>query len=104
MMIVDAVRSAPDEYAVYFLVTAYIESLRHFEHSAGVPAPVLQLPLAGPQDLATRLHLLKNNINVPLEAIVPASEIVAVLACAVARLGRFEAAARTRDPSLLRAA
>ena len=29
MMIVDAIRSAATQHAVYFLATAYIESLRH---------------------------------------------------------------------------
>ena len=60
MTIVDAISAAPSEHAVYFLVTAYIESLRHFERSARVPEPVLQLPISGRADLARRLDTLGN--------------------------------------------
>jgi hypothetical protein len=91
MIIVDAISSAPTEHAVYFLVTAYIESLCHFECSAGVPQPVLQLPISGPADLAARLNTLENNVNVPLEAVVPASEVAGVLASAVNRIGSLTA-------------
>jgi hypothetical protein len=93
MIIVDAISSAPTEHAVYFLVTAYIESLCHFECSTGVPQPVLRLPIAGPADLAARLNTLENNVNVPLEAVVPVSEVAGVLASAVNRIGSLTGAA-----------
>ena len=87
MMIVDAISSARSEHAVLFLVTAYIESLHHYHSCLGIPHSVIRLPIAGREDLEARLTALRHNINVPLEAVVPASEVSAVLATAVERLG-----------------
>ena len=103
MMIVDALSSAPTQHAVYFLVTAYIESLRHFD-AVAVPKAVLHLPLSGHDDLAARLALLQNSINGPLEAVVSVSEIAGVLACAMTRLTRLDAVAASENQPLLRAA
>lgn len=94
MTIVDAINSAGSEHAVYFLVTAYIESLQHFHRGLGIPEAVIRLPLAGVGDLEERLTSLKSNINVPLEAVVPASEVTAVLASAVQRLSNESPQAR----------
>ena len=94
MTIVDAINSAGSEHAVYFLVTAYIESLQHFHRGLGIPEAVVRLPLAGFGDLEERLTSLKSNINVPLEAVVPASEVTAVLASAVQRLSNESPQAR----------
>jgi hypothetical protein len=104
MMIVDALSSAPTQHAVYFLVTAYIESLRHFESNVAVPKAVLHLPISGGDDLAARLTALQNNINVPLEAVVPVSEVAGVLASAVTRLTELGAVATSERKPLLRAA
>jgi hypothetical protein len=89
MIIVDAINSAPTEHAVYFLVTAYIESLCHFNCSAGVPGRVLRLPISGPADLASRLDTLESNVTVTLEAVVPVSEVAGVLSSAVNRIGNL---------------
>jgi hypothetical protein len=86
MMIVDAISSAPTEHAVYFLVTAYMESLRTFEESCGVPEPVTRLPIAGEDDLHRRLDILRSTLATPLENVVPVTEVSAVLDCAVRRL------------------
>ena len=87
MMIVDAISAAASEHAVFFLVTAYIESLQHYQRSLGIPDSVVTLPVSGVHDLEARLRALRHNINVPLEAVVLASEVSAVLATAVQRLG-----------------
>jgi hypothetical protein len=86
MTIVDAINSAASEHAVYFLVTAYIESLQHFHRGLGIPEAVVRLPLSGMDDLEERLTSLKRNVDVPLQTVVPASEVTAVLASAVQRL------------------
>lgn len=96
MTIVDAISSAPSTHAVYFLVTAYIESLHHYHNSLGIPEEVISLPLAGMDDLHARLDALRHNINVPLEAVVPASEVSTVLATAVDRLEADDYAAREK--------
>jgi hypothetical protein len=85
-------------------VTAYIESLRHFDASVAVPKALLHLPLSGRDDLAARLAALQNNINVPLEAVVSVSEIAGVLASAVTRLTDLDTAAASESKPLLRAA
>jgi hypothetical protein len=86
MMIVDAVSAAPTRHSVYFLVTAYIESLRHFERTCGVPLMVLHLPVNGADDLANRLDALRRNTEVSLDALVAVAEVAAVLSAALARL------------------
>ncbi|MDB5864206.1 MAG: hypothetical protein JWO70_2012 [Betaproteobacteria bacterium] len=90
MMIVDAVSSAPTRHSVYFLVTAYIESLRHFERTCGVPPMVLHLPVHSTADLAERLEALHCNTEVALEAVVAVSELAAVLISALRRLDTLE--------------
>ena len=89
MMIVDAVSSAPSEHAVYFLVTAYMESLRNFERTCGVPPCVLDLPVAGAADLSARLGTLRRESGAPPESAVVMSEIDAVLTSALGRLSAF---------------
>jgi hypothetical protein len=90
MMIVEAIRSAPTQHAVQFLVTAYIESLRHFERTCGVPAEVLDLPIAGSADLEARLTMLHQHTIVPFEAIVAVSELASVLDGAIERLSSLD--------------
>jgi hypothetical protein len=90
MMIVDAISSAPTRHSVYFLVTAYIESLRHFERTCGVPAMALGLPIHGAGDLAERLDALHCNTEVAPEAVVAVSEVAAVLISALRRLDTLE--------------
>lgn len=87
MMILDAINTAASEHAVYFLVTAYIESLHPFHRSMGIPESVISLPVEGVADLAERLTALRHDSNEPLQAVVPASEVSAVLASALQRLG-----------------
>ena len=104
MMIVEAISSAPSEHAVYFLVTAYMESLLHFEKSSGVPEPIMRLPVRGAEDLGMRLAVLRSSTSVPPEATVPLAEVSAVLDCAIRRLRGLNGAAGEPNPALLRAA
>lgn len=91
MMIVEAVESAPTEHAVYFLVTAYIESVRHFEQGCGVPQRAITLPVAGFSDLTERLDILRSESVAPGSA-VAAAEAAAVLAAALRRLSTLSKA------------
>src|SRR4051812_27600074 len=86
MMIVDAIRSASSQHAVYFLVTAYVESLRQYECSSRVPPEALDLPIGDRAELERRLDMLRIDTTVALESIVAVSELVAVLTSAVERL------------------
>jgi hypothetical protein len=86
MMILEAISTATNEHAVYFLVTAYLESLQHFPRGLGLPKSVMKLPIAGIDDLEERLTSLQHNSDVSLDTVVPAWEVSAVLASAVQRL------------------
>jgi hypothetical protein len=86
MMILDAINTANNEHAVYFLVTAYLESLQHFPRGLGVPRSVMQLPIGGLNDLEQRLVSLQHDSNLALDSVVPAWEVSAVLSSAVDRL------------------
>lgn len=87
MMILDAINGASSRHAVYFLVTAYIESLNHYHRGMGIPDPVVKLPVTGVADLEERLECLQQRTGIPVDAPVPAAaEISAVLASAVNRL------------------
>jgi hypothetical protein len=88
MKIIEAIRSAPSDYAVYFLVTAYLESLRHFERTCGVPEALTRLPIQGAEDLAGRLRGVHNTAGAAAD--VPAAEVAAVFNAAVTRLGAGE--------------
>ena len=94
MMILDAIDTASSEHAVFFLVTAYIESLHHFHRGLGIPEEVVKLPITGVSDLEERLDCLHHKVDVPPEAVVPACEVRAVLATAVQRLALEAAHAR----------
>ena len=93
MMIVDAIGSAGTEHAVYFLVTAYIESLTHFERACGVSPEALALPVRGRADLERRARALDRRTAVPLEAVVAHAELAAVLERALERLAALAAPA-----------
>ena len=71
MTIIEAIHSAPSEHAVFFLLSAYVESLRHFERGAGVPAAALRLPIAGLADLGERLEVLQQRADSSLEPMYP---------------------------------
>lgn len=100
MMIIDAIKSASSEHAVYFLLTAYIESLRHFEHAPPLPEPVLRLPLIGAQDLRIRLAAVSDTIDVPWDIAAPAPELADILGAAVTRLSGLDACRAAAAPAL----
>jgi len=85
-MIVDAVHSAPTPTAVYFLLTAYLESLRHFQCTCGVPERTLDLPVVSPTDLRQRLDMLEHASGTFASPGVVVDELAAVIRCALERL------------------
>ena len=86
MMIVDAINNAGSEHAVWFLVTAYLESLQHFPASSGVPFGVVALPVRGLADLRDRIAALRSARATPLQPATPPAEVSAVLETALERL------------------
>lgn len=57
MLIRDAIEQSRSEYHVFFLVTAYIESVQHKSDVSGWPTHLLSLPLNGIPDLRRRREL-----------------------------------------------
>jgi hypothetical protein len=86
MMLADAINSATSEHAVYFLVTAYVESLHHFHHSLDIPERAIALPVNGLEDLKHRSLLLRDRIDRARETTMGAAEMAAILDCALGRL------------------
>lgn len=89
MMLADAIDSAVSEHAVYFLVTAYLESLGHFHTSLCIPERIVALPLAGIDDLEERVRTLRAISTASSEGPEAAVEAIGVLECTLARLRRL---------------
>jgi hypothetical protein len=56
--IIEAIKHAETEHAVYFLLTAYIESLWISENAIGLRAPLRRLPIDGHTDVQERARVL----------------------------------------------
>jgi hypothetical protein len=104
MMLADAIESAVSEHAVYFLLTAYVESLQHFHTSLHIPQCVIALPLGGLDDLVERVQTLREMSAAPDRDIAPDDEALAILECALKRLRKLPQSVRpeeTQDCSCL---
>ena len=86
MMILDAISHATTEHAVYFLVSAYIESFQYCHGQEKVPGDVMTLPIHGEADLQERLRALHATARLPAHAALPVWEATAVLSSALKRL------------------
>ena len=98
MTIVNAIRLAHTEHVVYFLLTAYVETLDHHDSvRSSLPAPVKRLPMAGKIDVVERLRALRDaavahaqsacNVRVVIQ------EAVEVFSAAVQRLRTLQTGA-----------
>ena len=61
MSIIEAIKRAETEHAVYFLLTAYLESLWQSESGAGLSAPLRRLPIDGQTDVQERAKVLASD-------------------------------------------
>ncbi len=58
-MFADIIRSANTEHEIYYLLTSYIETVRHSDKSHNrIPEQITRLPLNGIGDVRTRFTLL----------------------------------------------
>lgn len=60
-MITDAMKSAQTEHTVYFLLTAYVETLGHTDNY-GIPETVRRLPICGRSDVRERSRLMRETL------------------------------------------
>jgi hypothetical protein len=96
MMLADAIESAVSEHAVYFLLTAYVESLQHFHTSLRIPQCIIALPLGGLDDLVERVRMLRDISDAGKDA-APDGEALAILECALARLRTLPQSVRPEE-------
>jgi hypothetical protein len=63
LMITDAIKQAPSEHVVYFLLTAYVETLGYVD--LGIPEDVKRLPISGRPDVHERLGIMRDVLERP---------------------------------------
>jgi hypothetical protein len=59
MMISDVIAEAGTEHEIYFLLTAYLESVRFGDRFGLLPEHITRLPVSGPADVKKRLDDLR---------------------------------------------
>lgn len=59
MPIIDAICEADSEHEIYFLLTAYVEAIRHCDKLGALPERLTRLPFPGVEDLKTRVEELR---------------------------------------------
>lgn len=62
-MIIDAIKSAQTKHALYFLLTAYVETLAFVE---SIPEKVRKLPIRGKADVRMRWKVIQDLLRGPL--------------------------------------
>jgi hypothetical protein len=73
-MITDAIKSAQTKHALYFLLTAYVETLA-FNAADGIPEKVKRLPISGKTDVRKRSEVMRNVLQEP----APDKQVVPVI-------------------------
>ena len=64
MKITEAIQTADTEHVVYFLLTAYVETLGYYDPlRSSVPRDVKRLPVTGMADVSERLGALRLTIE-----------------------------------------
>lgn len=108
MMISDVIHEANTEHEVFFLLTAYVESLRHGDKLGTLPQDLTRLPLSGAGDVRSRFIGIRAALNTDLgsgsgrtHAIF--QEAADIFGTAVDRLDRLAEKAQTqyRSESLM---
>ena len=59
----EVIREATNEHEVYFLLTAYVEAVRHGDLLSTLPGQVRELPLNGLDDVRTRVDGLRAELG-----------------------------------------
>ena len=62
MIIVDAIRRARTEYVVYFLLSAWLETLVYTGRARALPADAARLPVREGREVPRRLHLIREKL------------------------------------------
>jgi hypothetical protein len=62
LIIVDAIRRARTEHVVYFLLSAWLETLVHTGRARALPADAARLPVREGREVPRRLHLIREKL------------------------------------------
>ena len=64
MMITDAIETAQTQHVIYFLLTAYVETLGFYDPPRSLLPPVVnRLPVSGNSDVTERLRVLRETLD-----------------------------------------
>ena len=89
MIIIDALKLATTEHVVYFLLTAYVETVEHSGPSArALPKEARRMPVRDASDVVRRLRVLqvkRSSFKVPREVRL-IDEVVSAFSAAADRL------------------
>jgi hypothetical protein len=98
LIIVDAIRRARTEYVVYFLLSAWLETLAHTGRARALPAEAAQLPVRGSVDVRRRLRLIRDKLASGNDMAPQGMRVLQDAACALdaARFKLSHLWARTR--------
>ena len=108
MLISDVVRDANTEHEIYFLITAYVESVRFADKLGLLPEPMTKLPLAGGRDLQERFTLLMSELDTASKELndktcAAIKEALQVFGAGIARLQFIEDAHKQSRAQVLQA-
>jgi hypothetical protein len=63
MLVTEVIREAASEHEIYFLLTAYVEAVRHCDPLSCLPEEVRTLPLSGEEDVRARSERLSRMLD-----------------------------------------
>jgi len=68
MLITDVIREADNAHEIYFLLTAYVEAVRHCDPLHRLPDFMTELPVAGLADVKARAERMQSLLESPAGA------------------------------------
>ena len=95
MKITEAIKTADTEHVVYFLLTAYVETLDYYDPlRSSLPEQVKRLPMTGIPDISDRLRAVRGAIEqyAKSHARLLIEEVVEVFGAALQRLSALQEA------------
>ncbi len=68
MLITDVIREADNAHEIYFLLTAYVEAVRHCDPLQRLPGFITELPFTGLADVLARAERMRSVLESPAGA------------------------------------
>ena len=83
MIIVDAIRRARTEHVVYFLLSAWLETLAHTGRARVLPDEAARMPVRSSVDVTRRLRLIREKLASDHEISPQRARVLEDAACAL---------------------